>query len=410
VTTRPNGRDIVHQSQRVLVGDGRRTSNAVAVLRAVLDHGPVARSTVARLTGLSAAAVTRQYTELAGLGLLREVDNRVPRATIGRPHIPVDVDVDRHVVCGIHLAFAHTTLALVDLRGRVVAREREPHGATSPTAVLTRAADRVPGFLSRHADGRTPLGVGVATGGWVDPDSGTVVRHNQLGWHDVPARDLLHARIGLPVGVESHSRALARAEQLFGDPRARASLVHLFIGNAVDAAIATAGTVHHGPRSAAGDIAHLPVAGGDQRCPCGRTGCLEVEVSDRSVAERAAAAGIIAEPVLADLLAAAEAGDRRAVDLFRRRARQIGRIAALLLDVINPDVLVVTELGSMHLPDCLADLRDSVGGQAERVVTTSFGAEVLSVAAGSVMLREIYEHPLELHANPAMSYFLKSQN
>ncbi|MCS7477520.1 ROK family protein [Umezawaea endophytica] len=406
----------MHNPHRVLVGDGRRTSNAAAVLRSVLDNGPVARSTIARLTGLSAAAVTRQYAELAGLGLLREVDNRVPRATIGRPHIPVDIDVDQHVVCGVHIAFAHTTVALVDLRGRVRAREREPHAGTGPTAVLTRAADRVPDFLARHADGRTPLGVGVAIGGWVDPASGVVVRHSQLGWHDVAARDLLHARVGLPVHVESHSRALARAEQMFGDARARTSLVHLFVGNVVDAAIATGGAVHHGPRSAAGDIAHLPVDGGDRRCPCGRTGCLEAEVSDRSVAERAAAAGIITAPVLTDLLDAAVAGDRRAVELFRTRARQVGRVAALLLDVINPDVLVVTELGSIHLPECLADLHEVVAERSRRdgpeqaVVTTSFGADVLSVAAGAVVLHHVYERPLELHGNPATSYFQKSQN
>ncbi|WP_202919095.1 hypothetical protein [Saccharothrix deserti] len=63
----------------------RRATTAATVL----DNGPVARSTIARLTGLSAAAVTRQYAEL---GLLCEVHTRVPRATLGRPHVPVDVE------------------------------------------------------------------------------------------------------------------------------------------------------------------------------------------------------------------------------------------------------------------------------------------------------------------------------
>jgi predicted transcriptional regulator len=62
------------------------------VLRTILDHGPVARSTVARLTGLSAAAVSRQSTELAELGLIRERTVRRPRPAIGRPHVPVDID------------------------------------------------------------------------------------------------------------------------------------------------------------------------------------------------------------------------------------------------------------------------------------------------------------------------------
>jgi predicted NBD/HSP70 family sugar kinase len=388
--------------------DGRRATTATTVLRTVLDRGPVARSTVARLTGLSAAAVTRQYTELAGLGLLREVDTRIPRVSVGRPHVPVDIDVDRHVVCGVHIAYAHTTVALVDLRGRVVIQERRPHGDTAPHAVLSDAADRIPDFLNRHAKGRRPLGVGVATGGWVDPATGVIVHHSQLGWHDVPAKELLIGRLGLPVHVESHSRALARAEQLFGDVRARASLVHLFVGNVVDAAIATGGAVHHGPRAAAGDITHLPTEGGRTPCPCGRAGCLQAEVSDRAVAERAVADGIIGTPQLDHLLDAAKAGDAKAIALFRTRARHVGRAAALLLDVINPEVLVVAELGAIHLPQALADLHEVIGERSHgcphpqrTVVTTSFGRDVLSVAAGAAVLQEVYGRPLELHARPA---------
>ncbi|NEC49687.1 ROK family protein, partial [Actinospica acidiphila] len=114
------------------------------------------------------------------------------------------------------------------------------------------------------------LGVGFASGGWVDRAAGTVVDHPLLGWREVPAREVLRARTGLPVHVDGHARALADAERLFG--RAGGSALHLFAGNIVDAAFATRDEVHHGPRSQAGAISHLPLAGGTERCPCGRTG------------------------------------------------------------------------------------------------------------------------------------------
>ncbi|MEJ2857218.1 MULTISPECIES: ROK family transcriptional regulator [unclassified Saccharothrix] len=375
----------------------RRTSTAATVLRSVLDNGPVARSTIARLTGLSPAAVTRQYAELAGLGLVREVqERRVPRATVGRPHVPVDIDVDRFAVCGVHIAVPHTTLSLMDLRGRVLHEEREPHGARTPEAVFGRVLARFPAFLEATRAGRTLLGVGLATGGWVDPERGLIVRHSQLGWRDVPAREAL-APLGMPVHVESHSRALARAEQLFGDQRTRSSLVHLFVGNVVDAAIATGGTVHHGPRSASGDVAHLRLEDSTAECPCGRRGCLQATVSDRAVAERAARAGLIPEPSLPLLLDKAE-HDIDARTLLRERARHVGRAAGLLLDVINPEVLVVTEAGVIGFPECLDELRAQVGDRADAVVPTSFGHEVLSVAAGSVVLDAVYGSPLDLSA------------
>lgn len=139
----------------------RKTTTAATVLRSVLHHGPVARSTIARLTGLSAAAVTRQYAELADLGLLREVaERRVPRVTVGRPHVPVDIDVARYAACGVHIAYAHTTVSLVDLRGHVLHQEREPHPARDAGAVLGRVLERVPASLAAHLGGRAPLGAG----------------------------------------------------------------------------------------------------------------------------------------------------------------------------------------------------------------------------------------------------------
>jgi predicted NBD/HSP70 family sugar kinase len=388
-------------------GDGRRGQNAAAVLRAVLDRGPVARSTVGRLTGLSAAAVSRQLADLAELRLVRERPVRAPRPAVGRPHVPVDLDVGHHIAAGVHIAVLHTTLVLMDLRGRVLVQERAAHGPDrSAPAVLADVATRTAAFLDAHAGGRRPLGVGVATGGWVDPARGVVVRHRGLDWRDVPVGALLGQRLGLPVSVDGHARALARAEQLFGHQRerARSSLVHLFVGNVVDAAIATGGTVHEGPNAAAGHVSHLPV-GGDAPCTCGRRGCLAATAAERAVAGRAVADGRLRAPRFADVLTALEADERWAVDLLRERARAVGRAAALLLDVINPEVLVVCEAGTARRPELLADLRAEVarhshggGDVAGRVVAGSFGAQALGVAAGSVVLRETYERPLELAA------------
>ncbi|HEY2579523.1 MAG TPA: ROK family transcriptional regulator [Streptosporangiaceae bacterium] len=385
--------------------DSRHTSNASAVLQAALDHGPVARSTIARLAGLSPAAVSRLCADLTAAGLLREVPEAVGPKGVGRPHVPVAVDTGRRVACGLHIAVRYATLALVDLRGRVIASERLDHAGPDPEHVLHRIAGRLPGFADEHAGGRSLLGLGVASGGWVDRGHGVIMENTPLGWHGVPVRDLMAAATGLPVCVDSHSRALARAEQMFGDARARSSVVHLFVGNVVDAAFATGGAVHHGPRSAAGSVAHMPLAGRADPCSCGRRGCLQAAVSDRALGLRAALEGIVPGPAFTALLAAARAGDRRAVELLRERAKLVGAAAALLLDLLNPELLVVTEAGTIYLPECLAELRAEVGSRSRvcrdpdrSVVTTSFGADALPVAAGAVILDAIYANPLRRRA------------
>ncbi|GGW37414.1 sugar kinase [Streptomyces lucensis JCM 4490] len=385
---------------RAADSDRRRTSASV-VLRAVLEHGPVARSTVARLTGLSPASVTEHCARLAELGLIRQ--SSAPRRSngVGRPHVPVDLDGRRFLVAGVHVAVPYTTVALLDLRGRVVARRELKHERTDPGRVLARAADGLAELFAAVPD-RRPLGVGVALGGWVDRESGTVVEHELLGWREVPVRALLGARTGLPVEVDGHARALVNAERLFGRARGSRSVLHLFMGNMVDAAFATNDEVHHGPRSAAGAIAHLPVPGGIEPCACGRTGCLQAELSERTLCRRARAAGVIGSANPMHVVAAAAAGDAVARRLLVDRARATGRAAGLLLDVLNPESVVVTEVGVMHFEDCLAALREAAGtARAADVYATSFPDSVLATAGGSVALDTLFRDPFGALRSPS---------
>ncbi|MCY1137103.1 ROK family transcriptional regulator [Actinoplanes sp. Pm04-4] len=381
-------------------GPRRSRDSAGVVLRAVLDHGPIARSTVARATQLSAASVSGVVTSLLDRGLVREVPEAAGPPGIGRPHVPLDLEPDRVAVIGAHIAVPHTTVALLDLRGQILAQHRDPHGARDPDAVLAALTARIAALRRKR---RRILGLGVATGGWVDTANGTVVDHPLLGWRDVPVGAALAESTGLPTRVDSNSRALLRAEQLFGAAagRARESAVHLFVGNVVDVAFAAGGEIHHGPRSAAGAVAHLPVEGHCEACACGRTGCLQAAVSERTLVRRALAAGLIDRPELGALIEAAQNGNAGASALFTERARLVGRAAALLLDLFDPEVLVVSEAGANRLPGCLATLRAEAAewssGSADVPATvraSSFGADVLGVAGGAVALDRVFAAPL----------------
>ena len=374
---------------------------AGTVLRALLRDGPIARSTIARETGLSPAAVTRTCAALADAGLLVEAAEAVPYQGIGRPHVPVDVDTGRHVVAALHVAHEHCTLALLDLRGRVLVREVVPHrDPADPLDVLVTAADRLVRLHAGQLPGLVPIGLGVAAGGWVDTEQGVLVQHASLGWRDVRVRELLAARTGLPVLVDSHARALAQAELLFGRAGHQESMLHLFVGNVVDAAIVTGGTTHRGARSAAGAVAHLALGDPAIECPCGRSGCLQATVADQAWARRAWQRGVVARPSMMDLANLAKAGDPAATAVLAERAVIIGRAAAVLFDFINPDVLVVTEIGTNWLTECVDVLRAEVAAASslctspELVLPSSFGVDVLAVAAGAVQLCALYADPI----------------
>ncbi|MBO3737602.1 ROK family transcriptional regulator [Actinoplanes flavus] len=380
----------------------RSPDSTAAVLRAVLDHGPIARSSIARATRLSAATVSGIAASLQERGLVREVPEAVVRPGVGRPHVPLDVDSAAIGVIGVHIAVPRATVALLDLRGRVLVRHQNPHRGRDPQSVLAAVADRVAAIRREFGRRRRILGLGLATGGWVDGVNGTVVEHPVLGWRDVPVAAILSAATRLPVRVDSNSRALLRAEQLLGRVAgdARRSAVQIFVGNVVDVAFATGGVIHQGPRSAAGAVAHLPVDGCDEPCSCGRIGCLQAAVGERALVRRALAAGLIERPDIHAVVDAALAGSAGAVALLEERARRVGRAAALLLDLFDPDVLLVSEAGANRVPGCLAALRAEVAAWSSAgadmtttVHPSSFPENVLAVAGGAVALDQVYADP-----------------
>jgi predicted NBD/HSP70 family sugar kinase len=379
----------------------RRVVSLGSLLRVVLEHGPLPRSAIARLTGLSPASVTGYCGDLLSLGLLTELPETTAANGMGRPFLPVDLDTSVGIVGAVHYAIPHATVALLDIRGRVLSERVVPHGDACAARVIAHSADALSDLLRQHPSGDRLLGIGIATGGWVDRDSGTIVEHPLLGWRQIPAGAFFADRFRVPAFVDSHSRALVRAEQLFGHPRSRESALALFVGNVVDAAFALGEQVHHGPRFQAGRIAHLPVAGSTEPCSCGRVGCLQATVSERRLLRQARQAGLIADESILELVEVAAAGDRDASDLFHWRAEVVGRAIGPIVDLLAPEIVLLVEPGLARLPDCLATLREEVARHsttvtepARTVLMSSFMDAPLAMAGGAVMLDVLYTDPV----------------
>ncbi|WP_019930203.1 ROK family protein [Nocardia sp. BMG111209] len=354
--------------------------SAGAVLRAVLEVGPAPRTAVARHAGLSPATVTSASRSLLAAGLLTELPG--VGGAVGRPTNPLALAAS-NVVLAVHVAATVTSVAVVDLAGTVRRTDRIPHLGAGPESILDAAAERVAQWRDEISE--RVLGLGVATGGWVDRAGGTVVEHPALGWRDVPVRDRLADRTGLPTGLDSHARGLVHAERLFGRIRGVDCAVVLFVGNVIDAALTVHGNVHYGPRSGAGSLGRM--LGGASR-PLG-------DYTERALLARSP------HPDFAALVAAAAAGDPPARNLLLERARALGQVLAVVIDLIGPDTVVVVDRALDSVPEVheayLGAVREfsAVCDRPEEVVTaTSFDGRVLELSAGAVALHEVFATPL----------------
>lgn len=390
-----------------------RQSNASAVLRAVLAHGPVSRAEIARHTGLSAPSVTKLTAALLAADMLNELAPMEP--TQGRPRVPLRVDGDRIVALGLHIGLLRTTFGLVGLDGSVIAeRELRHHELPdlSPATIVEQAGRRIETFLAEKLDGRRLVGTGVSIGGWVDGAQGRVVAHGPLGWRDVRLLDLLAGTLPGPLVLEQTVRAIARAELWFGAGREVDDFVLVSVGNVLGAAIVVDRTVHRGPGAAAGAIEHLPATDDPEvRCPVCGAGCLNAAASDTALVARARALGVIPDdPADGDALAlerlialarpaGSGTGDERAQELLRTRARRVGRAVATIVDLINPSRVVLAG-GILVADEYLDELRTEVGRRSHRglavaddIVPAVFGARTLVRSSAVPVLERVITEP-----------------
>ncbi|MBL1073493.1 ROK family protein [Nocardia sp. 2] len=383
----------------------RITDNpAAAVLRAA-TRGPIFRDIAAQATGLSIATVNRQVSALLSAGLLRERADLTASGAVGRPRVPFEVDTDSYVTVGVHIGFTVTRIVAADLSGRILGGLEIATPQTGQDAALTIVARSAKAFLDRLPR-RKPLWTGIALAGRVDP-AGGVVDHPRLGWTAAPVAAVFSSVLDLPVSVSAHVEAMAAAELLLagrepGEEARPGSSLYIYARETAGIAVTLHDRVHT-PANGPGSIAHLPT-GSDIDCTCGRRGCFEATVGERPLLERAVRKGILPKPeaprrpAIADLYRAADGGDAAARQLLLERAEILGRTAALVRDMFNPDRVVLGGQAFTGWRPGMERVAKAFGESstlpAADLRLSRFGGRVQEFAAAVTSLSVFYADPL----------------
>ncbi|OLZ59980.1 ROK family transcriptional regulator [Amycolatopsis keratiniphila] len=273
---------------------GLRQHNRTLLLTHILRAGGLSRVELAERTRLTQQAVSKIVPELLEAGLLDE--ERQPATGVGKPRTLLRVRADARHALGAQLDRDSFRVVMTDLTGKIIASRGGPliPGFTPAEAVsaLGEAAEA----LLDGVEG--VLGLGVGSVGPLDHHEG-VVRDatNMPGWHDVPLRDLLAERTGLPVRLDKNTNAAAFAQHWPEGDQAATAVV--LVGTGIGVGLLIDGRLYRGPRTNAGEFGHTTLAFDGPRCACGRRGC--VEVLHNAAATTEEAAGLLAIG-LADLV------------------------------------------------------------------------------------------------------------
>lgn len=315
-----------------------------ALLVLLLERGPMSRSELAEVLGLSRPTLTEMSRQLLESGILREGET-VPRRGKGRPSIGLELNPAFGFFVGVQVTGQELSLVLTDPLGQVVASSTAP---SSPDVhQLSRAlAQAIEELRQGYGVPKKQLrGLGVSLSGYVDQASGTCWQSANLGWFDVPVAQIVAEATGLPTAVENDAKAAALSEKLFGLARDTANFTLVTLGESVGAAHFMRGELYRGTTGAAGELAHCTVAYGPQArlCRCGKRGCLDTVASGMALVQRAQEAGL-AVNTASELELLAVQGDETARRLLQEGAQALGIVLSFVAQSHDPELLIIADL------------------------------------------------------------------
>ncbi|MFK0105990.1 ROK family transcriptional regulator [Streptomyces sp. NPDC091217] len=347
-----------------------RTANRYEVLRHIIAESPTSRQELAAVTGLSLATVATLVGELLELRMITEVG--FEDSAGGRPRGLVAVNASGGALIGVDIAETYVHVELFDLALNVLARAEENirPGENRPEQVVGHAAAAVGSVVAQAGvEGARVLGVGVSVPGQVDRDTGIAEYAPNWDWHDVPLLALLSEHIAYPLHLDNPLRACAVAEQWFGAARGRGDTVVVNLGTGVGAGLALGGGLHRGVSNSAGEWGHTTLVLDGRLCHCGNHGCVETYVGApgimlnlRESSPRSPLLHPEDQTATIDALARGVAdGDPVALQVVRDTARYIGAGIANLVNLLNPELVVLSSWVARRLGEPLLDeVREAV--------------------------------------------------
>lgn len=285
--------------------------------------------------------------------------------------------------------------------------------------VITAIVDLIQALRSGTAAAVPVRGIGLIFPGVVDSAAGIARYSVNIGWRNLPLREIVSARVGLPVAIDHDVRAGGLAELALGAACGAREALFVPIGTGIAGAVISNGVVVTGTQNMAGEIGHIPVYPDGELCACGQRGCTETYASASALPRRYAAAaadqthaaaaadqtraGAAADravPLRAeDVIALAAAGDPVARTVFDEAITALGRALVTYTMLMDPSIIVIgggmVRAGSVLL-DPLADAVRSglTWRKAPTIVAARFGSDAGRVGAALVGWQAVRrDHP-----------------
>ncbi len=341
------------------------------IIRNLFYHKDLSCPELSELTGKSLPLVTKYVDELVREGIV--VEKGFAQSSGGRRPLMFGLKKGTFYIIAVAMDQLITKIALIneqnEIEGEIGAFDLTL--ANNPNALLELTA-MISSFIAEHEiPVKKVLAIGIGMPGFVDAVKG--VNYSFMPVADGTIVSNIEASLGVPVFIDNDSSLIALAELKWGVARKKQQVMVINIGWGVGLGIIADGKLFRGHDGFAGEFSHIPIFDNSKLCACGKYGCLETETSLIVVAQKAIAKLKDGGPTLVSdisetdyedaarkIIEAARGGDKFSIEVLSESAYNIGRGVAILIHLLNPELIVISGRGSLAGKVWIAPIQQAI--------------------------------------------------
>lgn len=260
--------------------------NQSIVLDSIRKHSPISRAAIAQQTGLTRATVSSQVQELLDSRLAEEIG--VGTSSGGRKPVLLTFNQKAGYAIGIDLGVTQINAVLTDLSGSVIERTSYSFTNTEVEHVIDLLVKCIRDLtLVTPESPYGVIGIGIGVPGIYRQD-GMLLMAPNLGWVEVPLKEILEAKIALPVTIDNEANAGALGEKEYGAGKTYTNQIYVSLGMGIGTGIILNNQLYRGTNGYSGEMGHTTIDLNGRVCRCGNTGCWEMYASESAMLKAAA--------------------------------------------------------------------------------------------------------------------------
>ncbi len=324
----------------------------INIIRFYILKGLNTLSDLGKEMDMSVPTVTKLVGELIEDGFV--VDFGKFETAGGRRPNKYGINPDSGYFLGVDMLDNSLNMALINFNGNIVhSKMGAPFQQSDSIEAINQLCENINAFIDELPVSKDKiLSAGVNIAGRVNSETGH--SYTRYFFSETPISDILTERLGLLVTIDNTSRSMAYGEYLGGCCKGEKNVIFVNVGMGLGLGIVTDGILNYGKSGFAGEFGHNSVFDNEIMCHCGKKGCLETQASGSYILRRieeliaAGHSSVLKKKVddgqpifLADIIHATLAGDLLSIELIEEVGFVIGKHISCLVNLLNPDLVVV---------------------------------------------------------------------